>query len=294
MKYATSNAFRRALEDHLLTLSKNSEIPISRYRKLISFDRLLARLLIDCPEEWVVKGGYLMELIFQEKARSTKDIDLLFTQKEFDIHRHLIQAGRIELEDCFQFEISKPEPSGHEFGMSDRYNVTAILDSRKFDEFHLDISTSDILLQPPEMIESADYLEFAGIKPAIIPGYSITQQIAEKYHALTRVYASGEPSRVKDLVDILLIAGQKQINSGDLFKAISFTFDHRGTHPCPAATPEISEIFAKNYSFLAVQAGIKQTVLQEGNRTLRVFLQPVFTNQEIQIWNPNLFQWERP
>jgi hypothetical protein len=57
MKYANGANFRRALETRLRTLSQRDKVPLVRLRKLVAFDRLLARLLHAQPEAWVLKGG---------------------------------------------------------------------------------------------------------------------------------------------------------------------------------------------------------------------------------------------
>jgi len=62
MKYATGSAFRRALETRLRTLSQREGVPLARLRKLVAFDRLLARLLQAEPETWVLKGGLALQL----------------------------------------------------------------------------------------------------------------------------------------------------------------------------------------------------------------------------------------
>jgi hypothetical protein len=55
MRYHTSVAFRRALEDRLTNQSIQTQMPLVRLRKLVAFDRLLARLIQaepDCSASW--------------------------------------------------------------------------------------------------------------------------------------------------------------------------------------------------------------------------------------------------
>ena len=51
-----------------------------RLRRHLAFERLLARLF-QTPSPWALKGGYAMELRFQQ-ARTTKDIDLVVEEKQ--------------------------------------------------------------------------------------------------------------------------------------------------------------------------------------------------------------------
>jgi hypothetical protein len=57
MKYQNGAAFRRALEDRLRAQSLQSGVALVRLRKMVAFDRFLARLLLAQPDTWVLKGG---------------------------------------------------------------------------------------------------------------------------------------------------------------------------------------------------------------------------------------------
>ena len=106
MKYTTGAAFRRALEDRLHSLSLQSRLPLIRLRKLVAFDRLLARLLADSPEGWLLKGGLALQLRLGERARTTQDIDLLLLGPITDLYQALTRAAAIDLGDWFEFEVA--------------------------------------------------------------------------------------------------------------------------------------------------------------------------------------------
>ncbi len=73
-KYATAGAFRQALEERLKTMSRDGRTDFQRLCRQVAFDRFLARLArVDSPD-WILKGGYAMELRF-DTARSTRDLD---------------------------------------------------------------------------------------------------------------------------------------------------------------------------------------------------------------------------
>jgi hypothetical protein len=54
MKYSNGAVFRRALEDRLQHQRLRAHSPLVRLRKLIAFDQLLARLVADSPETWLL------------------------------------------------------------------------------------------------------------------------------------------------------------------------------------------------------------------------------------------------
>lgn len=77
MNYSSSTSFRRALEDRLRSQSLQTGVLLVRLRKMVVFDRLLARLIQDQPDDWVLKGGLALQLRLGNQARTTKDIDVL-------------------------------------------------------------------------------------------------------------------------------------------------------------------------------------------------------------------------
>jgi hypothetical protein len=291
MKYSTGSAFRRALEDKILQLHRDTGVPITRYRKLIAFNRFLARLVTVDPGGWVLKGGYLMELQFKHKARTTKDIDLLFREQRANIHKTLIKASKTDLSDWFNFQVGNSSTIDQNMEKTIHYPVVSLLDSRTFESFHLDVNADDILYREPEMIDAPTYVAFPEFSSFQIPCYSLPQQTAEKFHALTRVYASGEVSRVKDLVDILLIASSTKLGFNDLHKAITLTFKHRKTHDLPEFVPRLSTTYTKSYSRLAAQSKLQQTTLSEANLAFDKFITPVLTGNSFNKWNPRLWKW---
>lgn len=94
MKYNSGSAFRRALEDRLRMRSLQTGSPLVRLRKLVAFDRFLARLNQNQPGQWVLKGGFALQLRLGEKARTTKDIDVLALYGGQDIYSS-IETGWI-------------------------------------------------------------------------------------------------------------------------------------------------------------------------------------------------------
>ena len=292
MQYSDGSAFRRALEDRLRNINIKNEIPLTRLRKIIAFDRFIARLLKYDPSNWVLKGGLALELRLGDRARTTKDMDLLAFYKVKEIHGLLVKSSKIELGDFFSFQVNKPISDSFDTIGGVRFAVQSLLDGRTFEQFHIDVGVSDQLLEPPEFLYMPSWLDFANIKSTFVPCYSISQQIAEKFHALTRPYASGETSRVKDLIDILLLAGIAPITSTKLRKTIISTFENRNTHPLPNIIPKMSSLYLRSYSNLACQVGLKFKNINEANIALDKFLFPIITLSSLKTWSPKKWKWE--
>jgi hypothetical protein len=81
---------------------------------------------------------------------------------------------------------------------------------------------------------SSHLLEFAGIAPVVVPALAVEQHLAEKLHEYSRTYAGDQPSsRVKDLVDMVVIARTTSIEADRLSEAVRSIFERRATHAIP-------------------------------------------------------------
>ncbi len=215
MKYKTAAAFRRALEERLRQQSLEGRQSLTRLRKMVAFDRFLARLAKKEAEAWIVKGGFALQLRLGARARTTKDIDLSATNRwnREETAAHLRAAASFAFSDWFEFEVGEPvDAATGAPGNGLRFPVRCLLDGRQFENFHLDVGFGDPVLGPPEVLTAPDVLGFADIEPATVRCYPLATQVAEKLHTYTRTYASGETSRSRDLADILLAASMEKFD----------------------------------------------------------------------------------
>lgn len=296
MRYNSGVAFRQALEDRLRTSSLKSSVPLVRLRKMVAFDRFLARLFWDQSDKWIVKGGFALQLRLGDRARTTKDIDLLILEQDQQIHPALRAAGMLDLGDWFHFEVSNkaiddnPQDNLKDFGGT-RYQIQALLDGRTFERFHIDIGIGDPLIEPIEHLKTPAILAFADVEPTLVPCYPVSQQIAEKLHAYTRPYTSGQSTRVKDFVDMLLLAGFGILESETLMRAIKATFDVRQTHMLPTTIPPVPKDWSQPYKKMVEEAGLDYPTIDEANEALERFLNPLLDNYSRGIWDPTTWSW---
>jgi len=289
--YKNGSSFRQALEERLREIFLTKHIPITRLRKLIAFERYLARLLRMNPNAWILKGGLNIEIRLGQRARTTNDMDLLSLEKPEEIFELLVNSSRINLNDYFEFRIQKPNRETFDQTTGARYSINALLDGRSFEQYHIDVGVKDTLIEPPEMIKMHSYLDFANITGTIAPCYSINQQIAEKFHALTRVYHSGESSRVKDVIDILLLASESKLAFDKLRDAVFITFENRNTHAIPSSIFGLNSSHQKAFSRLSAQVGLRINKIQEANAALDALFNPIVLNKKKKEWDPKKFEW---
>jgi hypothetical protein len=235
--YGSDRAFRDALEARINAAGRD-RVGISRLRKRVVFERLLARLQTAAPGAWVLKGGFALELRLGDAARTTRDIDIDWTLHEEEAVELLIDAAALPLDDRFRFTVRPSRSSDDTERRGQRWAVTAVLAGREFERVAIDIDFTTEPVLAPDTILSSRLLEFAGIAPLLVPAIAIEQHIAEKLHAYTRIYAGDRPtSRVKDLVDVAVIAHTTSVDAKRLASAIDEIFTRRATHPIPSALP---------------------------------------------------------
>jgi hypothetical protein len=158
--YTSAGAFRRALEERLKRMSMSEQVDLNRLRRQVAFDRLLARLFLEEPPPWVLKGGYALELRFKA-ARSTVDIDgdgaagpaIGSRRPEPDRTGHAANRGGMPFGDWFEFSFGPPvmDLTAAPYGGA-RYPVEDRMDERIFARFHLDAGIGDVVLPPLETI----------------------------------------------------------------------------------------------------------------------------------------------
>jgi hypothetical protein len=284
-KYATAAAFRRALEDRLQDIVGKEGVDLQRLRRQVAFDRLLTRLFQAAQPRalpWVLKGGYAMELRIKA-ARTTKDIDLTMRsvvgpdekkddKKNLAVLEKLQEAAAFGGDDFFVYTIGEPisDLDAAPYGGA-RFPVEARLDGRVFVGFHLDVGIGDAVMEPLEVIEGRDWLAFAGIASPSFYMIPREQQFAEKLHAYTLPRPGAVNSRVRDLVDMVLLIHSGTLAKAKVAEAIRVTFDRRETHAVPNILPQPPTDWQKPYDALAKECRLTGAV-DEAFRTLETYL----------------------
>jgi hypothetical protein len=117
-------------------------------------------------------------------------------------------------------------------------------------------------------------------------------QVAEKLHAYTRTYADGRTStRVKDLVDLVLIAELSNLGAAELHNAIEAIFALRTTHPTPSALPSPAREWAIPFRKLAEEVGTPGA-LAAGHEEAACLLDPILSGEiAAGTWSSSQQRW---
>lgn len=296
MSYESARALRTALEQRLKNQATEDgsldAALLNRLRRRVTFERFLARLKAVAPEDWVLKGGFALELRLGNLARTTRDIDVDWGLAEDDALELLRRAAAHDLGDFFRFRVEKAELPADVEGQGQRWRLIADLDAREFETALVDVGIEGEPLRDPAQLSLPTALDFAGQRAVEIPVLRLEQHLAEKTHAYTRRYgAERRPSsRVKDLVDIALVATTLALEADDLRAGLVAIFDRRATHPLPEALPAPPTDWRRPWSGFAHELPIPGD-LRAGYELGASLIDPVLTGRASGCWSPDALSW---
>ncbi len=252
-RYQSGLDLRRALEVRLKRESEQDGSDLGRLRRRVVFDRLAVRLASDPEQSWILKGGAALEFRLYPRARATKDIDFALSAGLIDgaaVRDRLIDALAEDPDgDWFSFRVSPPAtlaPDAAGRGAW-RYSVEAMLGGKPFAGVRLDVAARSEELAATEQLELPGSLRFAGIPARAIEAVDRCQHFAEKLHALTRDYGNRPNTRVKDLVDLVLLVEDGLTADTTLVIVVRHVFDARNTHPLPASIADPPPLWRTQY-----------------------------------------------
>lgn len=293
MKYRTAEAFRTALEQRLKNEAAAGGAALIRLRKRAAFERFLARLTAAETGGWVLKGAFALELRLGLRTRATKDIDLARADDEEAATEHLNAATAVDLGDFFSFDVRRTPALDAAAGFhAVRYAVRADLAGRRFEQFPVDVALSESPSSEVERLLAPNSLEFAEVSAPQLPVVALEQHVAEKLHAYTGTYGPDErkSTRVKDLVDLVLIGELAELDAERLGRALATTFEGRASQPLPDTVPSPPSSWVRPYAELAREVGV-MTDVDAGHAATADLLDPVLGSDAEGRWDPKVRHW---
>lgn len=271
MSYETPQALRTALEQRLLNRSRESGVSLDRLRRRVIFERVLSRLQAAEPGQWVLKGGMAMEVRLKDGARLTKDMDLGLRAAGVDgeqLRERVIEAlGTDPYGDRFELEVGAAKRLMEDGGGYEtwRLKVSAALADRRFGGMQLDISPRGHELIDTETVPLPNFLAFADVQTPEIEIIDAARHAAEKLHAMTRDFGERENSRVRDLVDLMVLHENEMLSSGPLARAVRVVWSERERAAPPDDLPGPPESWAERYGTLAAELDLRAQSLTDAN-----------------------------
>ncbi|MBC7277879.1 nucleotidyl transferase AbiEii/AbiGii toxin family protein [Nocardioides sp.] len=266
------------------------------------FDRFLSRVFAAGEHsEWLLKGGMSM-LARVPRSRTTKDMDLA-AQHAADLDsagQALTKLVDTDLGDHLTFRLIGSAPTGlgdNQPGVATRRFTFACFDADH--DTQIDTMTVDVVVGPPpvgrpEIVDPANRLHLR--KPLITHPYRlypVVDQIADKVCATmdTNYPGSKRSSRVKDLVDLVVLAHTQTVELAELRSAIEAKRAISGIDPFSHfdAPPD----WARTYSTTARGVPLASDMTAAtASDLVATFIDPALdTISDTATWNPDNLTW---
>jgi hypothetical protein len=255
-----------SLTQRIRNAAMNEGVPPLRLRNRVAFQRVLARLAVG--DGWVLKGGFSLEMRLGLRARTTKDLDLLrrgpAPTTALDLQDALDEALETDLGDGFAFRVRAPKPMRLEDVEPSTWRVVVEV---RYADTEFGVVTIDVVSAPtsPSTQDGVEPLRIqSGVvgDPFDMPALDLHRHAAEKFHAYARIYAHERPSsRVKDLVDLVLLDASGLLDDGRLGAALIAVFTERAT-ALPDRLPYPPGEWAAPYAALAAAVGVSAVTVE--------------------------------
>jgi hypothetical protein len=281
MAVITPQQFRASVDARLAAVATSTGRTINRTRNLLVMERFLVRMVAVAPGGFVLKGGLALELRLA-RARTTADVDVL-ARGMSDAAGDILTAAtrwRPDPDDhlAFHVEPNRDRPTIDGDGVryqGRRFRLTPTIAGRPFgDPFGVDMAVADAVVGEPEVIEGSDFFVRYGMLPLRVPVYPLPTHLAEKLHALT-LPRTAVNTRLKDLVDIALLAEVDGHESEVVRAAIRRTFVFRGSHPVPVQVPDPPAEWVAPYARMRTDERLTWATLDEVVAAARLFFDPL-------------------
>ncbi len=300
LPYATAAAFRSALKAKFTEIAVNDpRFSVAELQRQFAYDRILSRCFsADDADRWMLKGaGALLARL--PVARHSKDIDLYYAERATEPDVAVAALARVadrDIGDHFRFELTKTTPL-QETTKGRRVHLSAYLGSL-YATFHVDIVVNTSLTGEPDTVPPLTPLLVEGLLRPPYRAFPLPDHCADKLCAIIETHEQAgqvrASTRVKDLVDLALIARTQHVDGSALRTAIlSGTAHRRLPLPTSFSVPDLpswSIGFAKT---IAAAPGEPVTFTDAVDLVGR-FLNPILASPITGTWDPHSSDWTTP
>ena len=294
-RYGTAKAVESAIKD--AARQANRVDPSRQIGDLIRqahYDRFLCRVFSAGEDsEWVLKGGSGM-LARVPNARRTLDADLF--RSGYDKDKALTELRRVadtDLGDFFRFVY-------HEHRMilvddlqpyADGYRVTfdAFLGATPLNPIKIDLSAHEGVTDNITVIDPANRLVLPQLIGVPYRLYPVVNQIADKVCATLATYGGKDSSRVKDGVDLVVIAVTQDMDAEALADALQHECGKR--HLAFPSSFIFPAGWGRSYASQARRTPAEPFTITAAQALMDAFIGPVLTRQAVGAWNPISRSW---
>ena len=302
--YDSPGAFRAALKQAALKMSKEYGMSVPELQKVFYFSRLAARVFAAEPDGWLIKGGQALLVRYDSAARLSTDIDLQATDPERsveDARAILLAAAAQDLGGDFlrfapgRFALhSEAERGGAQY-------FKVFLGPTLAADLKVDLVVGRTLAGTPETrsLKSAVDIEWPTDWPQVRL-YPVIDHIADKICAMYERHGEDGKygsNRFRDLADLLLISQQEILDGPTAQEALQREAARRIAAGTRVVLPPEFQIPASDWHE-GYPGQAKLVLGLQGCRTLAdaaaaaaAFINPMLSNSAHGRWNPAKSAW---
>lgn len=256
-RYANGRDLLAAVKSRAVVQAKRDGLQTQMIVRQFVYDRLLARLFRDPEAPWILKGGNALMSREPLAARASTDLDLAtrLAQERLDVMLARFEAAlTLDLGDHFQFIVERRRE--HQQGETQpnvagyTVTLTAYCGARNAGSFKVDLVAGTLTTtQAQPLVRSS--LNIDGFEPVVVMVYPIVDHVADKVCATAQLYGANQArsSRIRDLVDLVVMAATQAVAADELVDAVRQEWAHRQLPGKPHFDPPAS--WATGYPQLA-------------------------------------------
>jgi len=221
---------------------------------------------------FIVKGGVALELRLRDRARATKDIDVVLRDAEADLSDALEQAVTGDAFEGFSFR-RKGEPLLLDNGAVNM-EIAVTYRGQPWTSISVDVAREEAGESGFEWVEAIALTDAFGVTgPAHLPCLPLRFHIAQKLHGMTLPPRPGKQNeRFRDLVDLLLMEELVEHDYPALREACELVFSSRNTHAWPPDLDAVPSHWAAPFTQLARELELRDPDVEAALIRVRNFV----------------------
>lgn len=299
--YSSPLALQKAVSAHARNKASALGVSENELKNRFYLQRLMARVFLDDSEGWLLKGGQAL-LVRHQNARHSRDLDLLYradtAQALEEAFTALLRAAETDLGDFVRFKFRDTE-NRVEGRLSRKVRFDVQLANKGMGTISVDLVAGLAPLGNPVVRPLPSPLGIDLDERVQVRLYPVTDHVADKVCAMYETHTGGMPSsRVKDLVDLIVIALNEEIDGHTTQLAIRSEFKRRRNSGTNITLPAAFEVpdppsWRGSYSTQArTVAGLEQyRTLKQARPLADRFISPLLTEATPGRWQSATLSW---
>jgi Nucleotidyl transferase AbiEii toxin, Type IV TA system len=268
---------------------------VDQLLRQFAYARLLARLFVLAPQNWVLKGatGLVVRL---PSARHSLDVDLWGDRDDLaEAEEEIGQASALDLGDHVSLDVGEWRRYTDGKRPLARTSVACRIGQRPLvPPFGLDVVVGPAPPLPPETAPPFEPFRIPDLpQPPLLRLYPIACSVAEKLAATLTLHHGFPSSRFRDLVDIATIALTQPMAAEDLHIAINHELGEQDLTIPPGFAVPTPDAWKAGYTRQAQGLPHLDGIgFEEAVALVKAFLDPVLGGRRDGWWRPEGRAWE--